>query len=160
MPSMGAFIGEHGSWDRSLLASYEASYVRFINGQSTGQKVLIVIGFVSSDEKSFFGAPVEFARAVDDALLIADDVGNTLMVHLRQRAVTKKLLILPVVGMCGKDELLRRQGSVDLQPCERGPVELLTTCYEREICTDHGTQPLERVLVSGCHRCHQRARTP
>ncbi len=80
LPAMyrgGAFVGEHGSWDRSPLAGYEVSYVRFANGRPTGQKISIVTGFVSSDEKSLYGAPVGLAQSAEGALLIADDVGNT-----------------------------------------------------------------------------------
>lgn len=80
LPAMfrgGAFISEHGSWDRSPLSGYEVSYVRFVDGRPTGQKVAVVTGFASSDEKSLFGAPVGLAQAADGALLIADDVGNT-----------------------------------------------------------------------------------
>jgi glucose/arabinose dehydrogenase len=80
LPAMykgGAFISEHGSWDRSPLSGYEVSYVKFVDGRPTGQKVHVVTGFVSSDEKSLFGAPVGLAQAADGALLIADDVGNT-----------------------------------------------------------------------------------
>ena len=80
LPAMfrgGAFISKHGSWDRSPLSGYEVSYVRFVDGRPTGQKVAVVTGFASSDEKSLFGAPVGLAQAADGALLIADDVGNT-----------------------------------------------------------------------------------
>jgi glucose/arabinose dehydrogenase len=80
LPAMfqgGAFISEHGSWDRSPLSGYEVSYVRFVDGRPTGQKVPVVTGFASADEKSLFGAPVGLAQAADGALLIADDVGNT-----------------------------------------------------------------------------------
>jgi len=73
----GAFIGEHGSWDRSPLSGYQVSYVRFADGRPTGQKVPVVTGFFSADEKSLFGAPVGLAQSADGALLIADDVGNT-----------------------------------------------------------------------------------
>ncbi|QHJ01269.1 sorbosone dehydrogenase family protein [Xylophilus rhododendri] len=73
----GAFIGEHGSWDRSPLSGYQVSFVRFENGKPTGQKMPVVTGFFSQDEKSLFGAPVGLAQGADGALLIADDVGNT-----------------------------------------------------------------------------------
>jgi glucose/arabinose dehydrogenase len=73
----GAFIGEHGSWDRSPLSGYKVSYVRFVDGRPTGPIVPVVTGFASADEKSLFGAPVGLAQAADGALLIADDVGNT-----------------------------------------------------------------------------------
>lgn len=72
----GAFISEHGSWDRSPLAGYEVVYVKFVDGRPTGQKVPVVTGFTSTDEKSLFGAPVGLAQAADGALLIADDVGK------------------------------------------------------------------------------------
>ncbi|MGJ7505897.1 PQQ-dependent sugar dehydrogenase [Variovorax sp. GT1P44] len=72
----GAFIGEHGSWDRSPLSGYEVSFVKFVDGRPAGQKVPVVTGFASPDEKSLFGAPVGLAQAADGALLIADDVGN------------------------------------------------------------------------------------
>ncbi|MGI4779277.1 MAG: PQQ-dependent sugar dehydrogenase [Janthinobacterium lividum] len=72
----GAFIGEHGSWDRSPLSGYQVSYVRFVDGRPVGQKISVVTGFTSADEKSLFGAPVGLAQSVDGALLIADDVGN------------------------------------------------------------------------------------
>ncbi|AMM23540.1 PQQ-dependent sugar dehydrogenase [Variovorax sp. PAMC 28711] len=79
LPAMyrgGAFIGEHGSWDRSPLSGYEVSYVRFVDGRPTGKKMPVVTGFASVDEKSLFGAPVGLAQSADGALLIADDVGN------------------------------------------------------------------------------------
>ncbi|MDB5827490.1 MAG: L-sorbosone dehydrogenase [Variovorax sp.] len=79
LPAMyrgGAFIGEHGSWDRSPLSGYEVSYVKFVDGRPTGQKMPVVTGFASSDEKSLYGAPVGLAQGADGALLIADDVGN------------------------------------------------------------------------------------
>jgi glucose/arabinose dehydrogenase len=72
----GAFISEHGSWDRSPLSGYEVSFVKFVDGRPTGQKVPVVTGFASPDEKSLYGAPVGLAQSADGALLIADDVGN------------------------------------------------------------------------------------
>ncbi len=72
----GAFIGEHGSWDRSPLSGYKVSFVRFVNGRPTGPAQSIVTGFYSADESSLYGAPVGLAQGADGALLIADDVGN------------------------------------------------------------------------------------
>lgn len=72
----GAFIGEHGSWDRSPLSGYKVSYVRFEGGKPVGTSQPVVTGFYSSDEGSLFGAPVGLAQGTDGALLIADDVGN------------------------------------------------------------------------------------
>ena len=72
----GAFIGEHGSWDRSPLSGYAVTFVKFVDGKPTGEKQPVVTGFTSADEKSLFGAPVGLAQGADGALLIADDVGN------------------------------------------------------------------------------------
>jgi len=72
----GAFIGEHGSWDRSPLSGYKVSFVRFVNGRPTGPVESVVTGFYSKDESSLYGAPVGLAQGADGALLIADDVGN------------------------------------------------------------------------------------
>ena len=72
----GAFISEHGSWDRSPLGGYKVSFVRFVNGRPTGPVESVVTGFYSKDESSLYGAPVGLAQGADGALLIADDVGN------------------------------------------------------------------------------------
>ena len=72
----GAFIGEHGSWDRSPLSGYKVSFVRFVDGRPTGPVEPVVTGFYSNDESSLYGAPVGLAQSADGALLIADDVGN------------------------------------------------------------------------------------
>ncbi len=72
----GAFVAEHGSWDRSPLSGYEIVYVPFANGMPTGPKQPIVTGFHSADEKQLFGAPVGLAQDAEGALLFADDVGN------------------------------------------------------------------------------------
>ncbi|MGI4813634.1 MAG: PQQ-dependent sugar dehydrogenase [Janthinobacterium lividum] len=73
----GAFIGEHGSWDRSPLSGYAVAYVAFENGKPVGAPKPAVSGFVSDDEKELYGAPVGLAQDPDGALVIADDVGNT-----------------------------------------------------------------------------------
>lgn len=72
----GAFIGEHGSWDRSPLAGYAVAYVAFQDGQPVGAPKPVVTGFVSADEKQLRGAPVGLAEDKDGALLVADDAGN------------------------------------------------------------------------------------
>jgi len=72
----GAFIGEHGSWDRSPLSGYAVTYVAFDNGRPVGAPKPVVTGFTSADQKMLYGAPVGLAQAQDGALIIADDVGN------------------------------------------------------------------------------------
>ena len=72
----GAFVSEHGSWDRSPLSGYEVTYVPFANGVPSGPKQSVVTGFYSENQKELYGAPVGLAQTADGALLIADDVGN------------------------------------------------------------------------------------
>lgn len=73
----GAFVSEHGSWDRSPLSGYQVVHVAFRAGRPVGPPEPVVTGFYSDDEKQLFGAPVGLAQDKDGALLIADDVGNT-----------------------------------------------------------------------------------
>ncbi|WP_168669662.1 PQQ-dependent sugar dehydrogenase [Paraburkholderia sp. SG-MS1] len=72
----GAFIGEHGSWNRSPLSGYAVAYVEFDNGKPVGAPRPVVTGFVSNDEKELHGAPVGLAQDRDGGVVIADDVGN------------------------------------------------------------------------------------
>jgi glucose/arabinose dehydrogenase len=73
----GAFVSEHGSWDRSPLSGYAVVFVAFQDGKPVGKPETLVSGFYSKDEKQLFGAPVGVVLDKDGALLIADDVGNT-----------------------------------------------------------------------------------
>lgn len=72
----GAFVAEHGSWDRSPLSGYAIVYVPFENGKPKGPPQPVVTGFYSSDEKQLYGAPVGMAQDAAGGLLFADDVGN------------------------------------------------------------------------------------
>ncbi len=72
----GAFVGEHGSWDRSVLNGYKVVYVPFANGRPSGMAQDVVTGFLTPDDKAR-GRPVGLAVDGKGGLLIADDVGNT-----------------------------------------------------------------------------------
>jgi glucose/arabinose dehydrogenase len=72
----GAFVGEHGSWDRPQLNGYKVVFVPFANGKPSGSARDIVTGFLDSDEHAR-GRPVGLAIDKTGALLIADDVGDT-----------------------------------------------------------------------------------
>ena len=71
----GAFIGEHGSWNRKPKSGYKVVFVPFIGGKPSGPPVDILTGFLSADEKAH-GRPVGVALDKGGALLVADDVGN------------------------------------------------------------------------------------
>jgi glucose/arabinose dehydrogenase len=74
--SGGAFVGQHGSWNRKPRSGYKVLFVPFANGKPTGPAEDILTGFVSSDGKAQ-GRPVGVAVDRAGALLVADDVGNT-----------------------------------------------------------------------------------
>jgi glucose/arabinose dehydrogenase len=76
MYQSGAFVGEHGSWDRSPLSGYQVVYIAFQQGKPVGKPQTVVSGFYSDDEKKLYGAPVGVTQDQDGALLIADDVGD------------------------------------------------------------------------------------
>ncbi len=73
----GAFISEHGSWNRSPLNGYRVVFVAFQQGKPVGQPEPVVTGFYSDDEKYLYGAPVGLVEDKEGALIVADDVGNS-----------------------------------------------------------------------------------
>ena len=71
----GAFIGEHGSWNRIPLSGYKVVFVPFAGGQPLGQPVDVLAGFLSAQGEAQ-GRPAGVAIDRAGALLVADDVGN------------------------------------------------------------------------------------
>ena len=71
----GAFIGEHGSWNRKPLSGYKVVYVPFSGGKPADAPIDFLTGFLSDDSKAY-GRPVGVALDGKGALLVADDVGN------------------------------------------------------------------------------------
>jgi len=72
----GAFIGEHGSWNRSEYNGYRVVFVRFSGGRPVGKPLTMVAGFLDGDGNAR-GRPVGVAVDRTGALIIADDAGNT-----------------------------------------------------------------------------------
>jgi glucose/arabinose dehydrogenase len=70
----GAFIGEHGSWNRSVFNGYKVVFVPFANGKPSGPPADVLTGFL--DGERAMGRPVGVAIDRTGALLVADDVGN------------------------------------------------------------------------------------
>src|SRR5699024_8471996 len=72
----GAFVGEHGSWDRSPQSGYRVIFVPFTGAMPIGRPVDVLTSF--RDGKGHVrGRPVGLAIDKSGALLVADDVGNT-----------------------------------------------------------------------------------
>jgi glucose/arabinose dehydrogenase len=72
----GAFVGEHGSWNRTTLNGYKVIYVPFQNGHPVGAAEDVVTGFLVDGDKAR-GRPVGLAVDSQGGLLIADDTGNS-----------------------------------------------------------------------------------
>lgn len=74
----GMMIGQHGSWNRSVLSGYRMVFVPFANGMPSGPKQDVLTGFLSPDEKLAYGRPVGTALAGDGSVLMCDDVGDVI----------------------------------------------------------------------------------
>ncbi|MET1110132.1 MAG: sorbosone dehydrogenase family protein [Allosphingosinicella sp.] len=73
----GAFVGQHGSWNRKPASGYKVIFIPFAGGRPSGPAVDVLTGFLDSDGKAR-GRPVGVAVDGKGALLVADDVGNTI----------------------------------------------------------------------------------
>jgi glucose/arabinose dehydrogenase len=71
----GAFVGQHGSWNRKPRSGYKVIFVPFANGRPDGEPEDVLTGFVDADGHAQ-GRPVGVAIDHNGALLVADDVGN------------------------------------------------------------------------------------
>lgn len=71
----GAFVGQHGSWNRSERVGYKVVFVPFSEGHPEGQVEDFLTGFLNARGEAQ-GRPVGVAMDRTGALLVADDVGN------------------------------------------------------------------------------------
>ncbi|HXI00889.1 MAG TPA: sorbosone dehydrogenase family protein [Sphingobacteriaceae bacterium] len=75
----GAFIGQHGSWNRSQPAGYKVMFVPFHQGKPSGKPEDFLTGFVAdAEENKVYGRPVGLAVLTDGSLLVADDASNVI----------------------------------------------------------------------------------
>lgn len=72
----GAFVGQHGSWNRKPPSGYKVVFVPFEEGRPSGPVYDILTGFLSTNGEAY-GRPVGVALDGRGGLLVADDVGNT-----------------------------------------------------------------------------------
>ena len=73
----GAFIGMHGSWNRSDLVGYKVTFVPFQNGKPSGPLEDFLTGFIANPKTSeVYGRPVGVAVWTDGSLLVADDAAG------------------------------------------------------------------------------------
>ncbi|WP_045764780.1 PQQ-dependent sugar dehydrogenase [Xanthomonas albilineans] len=71
----GAFVGQHGSWNRDPPSGYKVIYVPFVGGKPSGKPQDVLTGFLDVEGRAQ-GRPVGVAVDKPGALLVADDVGN------------------------------------------------------------------------------------
>lgn len=72
----GAFVGQHGSWNRKPFSGYRVIFIPFQDDKPSGMPRDVLTGFLSDDGKAQ-GRPVGVAIDKNGGLLVADDVGNT-----------------------------------------------------------------------------------
>ena len=72
--AQGAFVGQHGSWNRKPASGYKVIFVPFAGAQPSARPVDVLTGFRVGDVA--YGRPVGVIVARDGSLLVADDVGN------------------------------------------------------------------------------------
>ena len=73
----GAFVGQHGSWNRNPRSGYKVIYVPFAGGRPAGPAVDVLTGFLTEAGEAR-GRPVGVVIDRAGALLVADDVGNVI----------------------------------------------------------------------------------
>ena len=73
--AQGAFVGQHGSWNRNPPSGYKVIFVPFAGGKPAGMPVDVLTGFLDAEGKAR-GRPVGVALDGRGGLLVADDVGN------------------------------------------------------------------------------------
>jgi glucose/arabinose dehydrogenase len=71
----GAFVGQHGSWNRSVRSGYKVIFVPFRGGKPSGPPKDVLTGFIGRNGEAM-GRPVGVAIDQAGALFVADDVGN------------------------------------------------------------------------------------
>jgi glucose/arabinose dehydrogenase len=74
--TQGMFVGQHGSWNRKPRSGYQVIFVPFTAGRPSGMPIDVLTGFLSERGEAR-GRPVGVAIDRRGALLVADDVGNT-----------------------------------------------------------------------------------
>jgi glucose/arabinose dehydrogenase len=73
----GMFVGQHGSWNRAQPNGYQVIFIPFAGGMPSGDPVIVLNGFIQENGDAM-GRPVGLALDGAGALLVADDVGNTI----------------------------------------------------------------------------------
>jgi glucose/arabinose dehydrogenase len=74
--SEGLFVAQHGSWNRKPHSGYKVIFIPFADGKPNGQPIDVLTGFLNEKQEAM-GRPVDVLLDSQGALLVTDDVGNT-----------------------------------------------------------------------------------
>lgn len=74
--SEGLFVAQHGSWNRKPHSGYKVIFIPFADGKPNGQPIDVLTGFLNEQQEAM-GRPVDVLLDSQGALLVTDDVGNT-----------------------------------------------------------------------------------
>ena len=75
----GAFIAQHGSWNRSVITGYNVIFIPFKNGKPSGKPEEFLSGFIANlNKKEVHGRPVDVITMQDGSMLVTDDKSNTI----------------------------------------------------------------------------------
>jgi glucose/arabinose dehydrogenase len=75
----GAFVGQHGSWNRSVFSGYKVIFIPFDNNGKPGKPEDFLTGFIADESKNeVYGRPVGVTVLEDGSILVADDAANTI----------------------------------------------------------------------------------
>ncbi len=75
----GAFVGQHGSWNRSAFSGYKVVFVPFEGGKPAGKPQDFLTGFIANPESGeVYGRPVGAFQLPDGSLIVTDDAGGKL----------------------------------------------------------------------------------
>ena len=84
----GAFVGQHGSWNRKPHSGYKVVFIPFANGNPSGGPKDILTGFLSNADEAM-GRPVGVAIDKSGSLLVVDDVGNKIWRVSKAKQLTR-----------------------------------------------------------------------
>ncbi len=76
----GAFVGQHGSWNRAKLAGYKVVFIPFDNGKPQKPQDFLTGFIADEDSTDVYGRPVAVTITPKGSLLVNDDAGNTLWI--------------------------------------------------------------------------------
>ena len=104
----GAFVAEHGSWNRRPVSGYDVVFVKFDgHGNPQGLPVPVLTGFLA-DQSHAHGRPVWLGWAKDGALLVSDDTGGVVW-----RVIAPGATPAPTIKPVVTDRMKPREDLVD-----------------------------------------------